>query len=74
MNCYPDGTKVMMDFNGDIGQVLGSCLYSQVANRRGGRLLIFRNFSDPRSLLGPHRLSIFKKKFSLSENAYLTHI
>ena len=28
-------------------------LYSQVANRRGGRLLIFRNFSDCRSLLGP---------------------
>ena len=34
-----------------------SVSYSQVANRRrGGRLLIFRNFSDPlppRSLLGP---------------------
>ena len=64
--------------------------YSQEANRQGGRLLIFQNFSDPpRSLLGPPRLLIFQKKvsdqdvfaidllyfqFFLSENAYLTPI
>ena len=43
--------------------------YSQVANRRGGRSLIFRNFSDPppRSLLGPPRLLIFQKKVSDQE-------
>ena len=36
--------------------------YSQVANRRGARLLIFRNLPTPQSLLGPPRLLIFKKK------------
>ena len=40
--------------------------YSQAANRRGGRLLIFQDFSDPppptELIRFPHLL-IFKKKF-----------
>ena len=64
--------------------------YSQVANRRGGGLLlIFRNFSDPELIKTPPRLFIFKKKnsdqdiftpdlqyfqFFLSKYAYLTPI
>ena len=37
--------------------------YSQVANRRRGRLLNFRNFSDPRSLLGPPLIDFFTPDF-----------
>ena len=38
-------------------------LYSQIANRRGGRLLIFRNFSNPLEFISTLRLLISKKKF-----------
>ena len=63
-------------------------IYSQVANRRGGRLLIFRNFSDPSDLIRIP-LTDFQEKgsdqdvftpdllyfqFFLSENAFLTPI
>ena len=35
-------------------------IYSQAANRQGGRLLIFRNFSDPPELIRTPHLLIFK--------------
>ena len=64
--------------------------YSHLANRRGGTFIDFpKFFRPPRSLLGPPRLLIFKKKISdqdvftidllyfqffLGKNAYLTPI
>ena len=56
--------------------------YSQVANRRGGRLSIFRNFSDLPGAYYYPPLLIFKKEksdqdvfqFFLSKKAYLTPI
>ena len=65
-------------------------MYSHLANRRGGRLLIFRNFSDPPPELikTPPLINIQEKisdqdvftidllyfQFFLGKNAYLTPI
>ena len=68
---------------------IGIWRYSHLANRRGTFINFSKFFRPPRSLLGPPRLLIFKKKISVqdvftpdllyfqffpSENAYLTHI
>ena len=49
-------------------------MYSHLANRRGGRLLIFRNFPDPPELIRTPGLLILKKKIYDQEGTQILKI